>query len=671
MFDDENSVISNLQIRQLWPLSVPLSPPRDTPVAGRPLTNLTFAVNYAIAGVDARGMRVGNLFIHLLAALTLFGVVRRTLALPKLAGRFGPQSANLAFACALLWTVHPLQTEAVDYLSARSESLMGLMYLLVLSCSVRAYDAENANGVRPHYRSRNDSRPHYESVSRRWQVAGVLACAAGMAAKETMVTAPVILVLFDRLFLFESWGEMYRRRRAFHAGLIATWAVLAALMMSNPRTSAGFGSTAKYGTVDSPFVYFLNQLPIVTHYLRLVVWPVDGLVLDYGLPRPLMVQDVWMHGACLVALGLLALAALWYRPMIGALGAAFFILLGPTSSFVPVATEVGAERRMYLPLAPLIVLAVIAVFEAALYVRRRESTAPPVTPPPPSRRKRAPVPTGRSTPPTRPAYAGMIALACVSALLIAVTVMRNREYESRLSMARTVVARWPSGRGHFLLASELIQAGDSGRAMAQLQESARDYLPAHYALGTELAAQGRLQEADEHLRTYIRNAPQDGSTAAALDLLGQSLASRGQLDAAADQYKEILAFSPAHARALGTIAEIRLQQGRFSEAATYYQTLLQYQPTNGDLLSRLGLALWQAGRVNEAIPILERGVGAAPSNAPLRDMLGRALASQGRYAEAIVHFRRLTELQPADAAARRNLAAAERFAADARAASRK
>jgi len=82
LFDDQNAVVKNTTIRTLTPLSVPLSPPRDTPVAGRPVINLTFAANYAIGGLDVTGYHVVNLAVHLLTALVLFGVVRRTLRLP-------------------------------------------------------------------------------------------------------------------------------------------------------------------------------------------------------------------------------------------------------------------------------------------------------------------------------------------------------------------------------------------------------------------------------------------------------------------------------------------------------------------------------------------------------------------------------------------------------------
>ena len=77
LFDDQNSIVGNSQIRQLWPLSIPLSPPRDTPVAGRPLVNLSFAINYAMGGLDPWGYHLVNVVIHVIGVLVLVGNVRR------------------------------------------------------------------------------------------------------------------------------------------------------------------------------------------------------------------------------------------------------------------------------------------------------------------------------------------------------------------------------------------------------------------------------------------------------------------------------------------------------------------------------------------------------------------------------------------------------------------
>ena len=494
LFDDQTSIIGNAQIRRLWPLSIPLSPPSETPVAGRPLVNLSFAINYAVGGLDPWGYHLVNVIIHVMAALVLFGLVRRTLDRLSVGA-----STNVAFVCALLWLVHPLNSEAVNYFSQRTESMMGLFYLLTLYASVRG---RGAGG-----RGRGKGAGVWGNGG--WNTLAIVTCAAGMLCKESMVTAPAVVMLYDRIFVFESWKQMMRSRRGFYVGLAATWLVLAALMSSTPRTTAGFGS----GT--SPMVYLLNQCEMIAHYLRLAVWPRD-LVVDYGVPRPIAFSDVLPQAALIVALGLATVVALIRWPMLGFLGAVFFITLSPTSSFVPIATEVGAERRMYLPLAALIVLFVTCGASLTRLAPRAYSYA-----------------------------AAAIAIA-LGLLLAAGTIARNREYSSTLSLARTIVDRWPNGRGHFLLGTELLKAGQREAAMGELRASAADYPGARYALGTEFLAEGRMDAAIEQLDTFIRALPNHANVAPARDMLGRAFAAQGRFDLAADQFERLLRDYPGY-----------------------------------------------------------------------------------------------------------------------------
>ena len=140
IFDDTQAIVDNPSIRRLWPLTTALQPPSDrgTGVAGRPVLNLTLAVNYAVSGVEPWSYHVANTLIHGLAALTLFGLIRRTLAGPVLREQWSAQATPVAFGGALLWALHPLQTESVTCAIQRTESLVGLFYLLTLYSLARA-----------------------------------------------------------------------------------------------------------------------------------------------------------------------------------------------------------------------------------------------------------------------------------------------------------------------------------------------------------------------------------------------------------------------------------------------------------------------------------------------------------------------------------------------------
>jgi protein O-mannosyl-transferase len=592
--DDAAAIVENPTILSLWPVTGPLDPPRETPVAGRPLVNLTFALNFAAGGFDVGGYHAVNILGHVLVGLLLAGVVRRTLQRPALPDLLGSKAAALSWACAFVWLVHPLNTEVVSYLTQRTEGLMAVFYFSTLYCAVRALDD-------PHGRAHGATEASVWWRCR-WDVGAVLSCAAGMASKESMVTAPVMVALYDRVFVFGSARQALAQRRFLYGGLAATWVLLLGLMSTGPRSSVGFGSTT------SGWDYFLNQLEIVGRYLWLTVWP-RALVVDYGLPRAMTLGDVAVPGIALLGLGALTLVALYRAPFVGFLGAWFFVTLAPTSSVVPIATEVGAERRMYLPLAGLVVLIVIGGYWLA--ARRWPRARLPVREVRPAShgvgrarvgptrgRNRRVAPGGLQSSHLSPIVSAVVTGVC--AVLALGTVIRNAEYRDPLTLAETVVERRPHGRARFALADELIKAGQRDRAIAELRLAVQDYPQAHFGLANELAAVGRLDEATGHVREFIRRVPESPVLVPARDMLGRFLANQGQLDAAAAEFVEVLRLRPDYLSAAVALGNVRTGQGRFAEAAVQFRQVLAAAPD--DIEAVKGLALVE--RLARTVPTL-------------------------------------------------------------------
>lgn len=312
VFDDNLAIVLNPDVRSfaaaLWP-----SP--NAPLAGRPMVALSLAANYAIGELNPIGYRLVNIALHIIAALLLLAVVRR-------------HGEMLGFTAALLWLVHPINSEVVNYITQRTESMMAVCFLMTLYASIRAL----------------------ETGRRRWCAAGVAACALGMLCKESMVTCPVIVALYGWVF----HRDALRANRALLIGLASTWLVLAGVMLSSPR---GDSVGADLGV--TPWQYLLNQAVMIGGYLKRIVWPTP-LLLDHGIPEVLSMARVWPYGLLIVVMVMGAVLAFRRRPKVGLLCVAFFILLAPTSSFVPIITEVGAERRMYLPMMVIAVLAALA-----------------------------------------------------------------------------------------------------------------------------------------------------------------------------------------------------------------------------------------------------------------------------------------------------------------------
>jgi tetratricopeptide (TPR) repeat protein len=615
LFDDQVSIVSNESIRRLTPLQGPLSPPADTPVAGRPLVNLTFAVNYAIDGLGVRGYHVTNLAIHAMVALLLFGVVRRGLGLPRIPAALADRASDVALAVAVIWALHPLNSEVVNYLTQRSESLMALCYLLTVYAAIRALEPDGAL---------------------RWTVTAILACAAGMASKESMVTAPVMVLLVDRVAVYPNWREALWARRGLYVGLAAGWVVLGAILWTVPRTSVGFDAGTSW------WVYLLNQAQLIPRYLGLSFWP-RALVLDYGLPKPLAFGDVWLGFTFIGALFVASLIALWRWPLVGLLGAWFFLTLAPASSIVPVATEVGAERRMYLPLMALVVLVVLAVDR--VLGRFSSGDAPGV----------AKVDRRR--------VAGGAVLAVVCVLLLVGVALRNREYASPLTIAQTIVDRWPNGRGHFLLASELVAAGRQEEALAQFRESAKDYPGALFALGAELVTGGKVDEGIGYLLQFIQAQPEHVVVIPAREMLSSVYLNQNKLDLAAEQLRLLQARVPNHAGAHRLMGDVKLRLDDPAGAVAEYRESLRVRPEQPDVLGNLGFALAALERFDEAAAALREQVVLTPGDPGAHLLLGRVLSVLKKYDEARAEFQAAVELDPDNRDARANLESLDRLLA--------
>jgi tetratricopeptide (TPR) repeat protein len=594
IFDDRFSIVENQHIREWWRLGSSLFPEADTPTAGRPLVNLSFALNYAVGGLGVSGYHLVNIAFHLLSALTVFGIVRRTLELPGLKNRFAGWSTNLGLAVALLWTLHPLNTDAVDYLTERTELMMALCYLLTLYAGIRAWQSRAA--------------------ALGWEAIALVSCTAGMACKESMATAPLMMMLYDRIFLFDSLKQAIRSRWRFYAALGISWVVLAAVLWSGPRVhSAGFSSCA------CPWTYLLDQTVMITQYLRLAVWPRE-LVANYGWVFPATLGDVLPYALFIACLLVLTIVALIRQPKWGFLGAWLFMTLAPTSSIVPIATEVGAERRMYLPLVALVVLAVVA----ASFVRHVGAA-------------------GKA-----------VALVLVSAALLAGTFTRNRDYTSALRLARTVVERHPTGVGHLALATELLDAGDRDEAMVHLRQALPDAPRAHYTLGVELFRDGRLNEAIDELQAFVREQPLLIQAVSARQLLGRAFASQQRWPEAVEQYRMVLTMNPSSVQRVetdGLLAAAELGAQSFADAAVHYAEYLKVHPDDVGELNNLGIALIAADRLDEALGVFRHAVDVDPDDAGGQRNFANALFDHRDIDEAAVHAQRAVDLRPGDPAA--------------------
>jgi len=609
ILDDESSIAKNLTIRNLESIGEVLSPPNDgETVTGRPLLNLTLAINYAISGLDPSSYHVTNLFIHILGSLLLFDILRRTFLLPTLRDRWGNAAIPLAFAVALLWAIHPLQTESVTYIAQRAESLVGLFYLLTLYCFLRGTDS-------------------IQSVW--WYVAAVATCTLGMASKEIMVSAPLIVWLYDRTFVAGSFREAWRKRCGFYLALASTWLLLGWLVISTGTR----GGTAGFGSGISWWAYLCTQFGAIVHYLRLCFWP-SPLVFDYGDRVVQDVAEIVPYAILVIILGIATVVALWRWPKVGFLGTWFFVILAPTSSIVPVTTQIIAEHRMYLPLAAVIVCVVVGGFYVGQQLVQR----------------------------------GMVSLKSLEVtcdclvlflgLILGIfTFQRNTDYSSALSIWEDTVAKVPaSARAHNNLGLVLADQEKFDEAIVQYR-TALEIDPnsekIHDNLGVVLSRNGQVDEAIIQYRKALEINP---NTVSAYSNLGNALNARGQYEEALTLYNKALELNPNLEIVYNNIGAILAHQGQMDKAVIHFKKALELQPQYVDAYKNLGTTLANQGLLEEATVQFHKVLDLNPENTQVREYLNQNLAKQEEIQNAMAKQRNLLHDHPKDTALLNNVA---------------
>lgn len=570
----------------------------------RALTYLTVLVNHRLGGLNPFGYHLFNVAVHLAAGVTLFALLRRVFRLPRWAGRFDGRADGLAFAAALLWLVHPINTSAVTYVIQRAEALMGLFFLLTFYCWTRGVTDGNR---------------------RLWHPLAVFSFLACCVSKEVAVAAPPLLLLYDRVFLARSWREVLGRWPGWVGifGLLAVklWPVLFGAFAQANEVGVGFNIRI------SPKQYALTQTGVILHYLRLCVWPVGQSVDYFDWPLANSLADVAPAAVGLALLLAASGVALVARPAVGFLAAWFFVILAPTSSVMPI-VDVAFEHRMYLSSITVLLGAVVLVDE----LLRRWTTAGPA--------RRA---------------VGVGLLTVAAGLFTLLTAARNTVYRSEVTFWASALRQRPDNyRAKVTLAA--LHTGD-GRldAAAELFDSVApemksDRLYRLYRAGWHLAA-GRNEVAIQiydgmdqeqwQLKTrlvappYIRVLLAEKRSGKAVELARRLVAEYGT----SAEYQFLLAAA-------------ELAAGESTNSAAAGETATRLDPAVVGRFAAEARALYfakppasaRAGQLEQAYLFSAVACRATPTPPPeWFDTLALAAARTGRFPEAVTAAERGVE----------------------------
>jgi tetratricopeptide (TPR) repeat protein len=607
-YDDLPAIRDNPSIRQLSDLSLVLQPPAETPMTGRPVVNLSLAANYAIneqLGVEPNGphattiFHATNVLLHVLCAFVVFLLVRVT---AEYAGsqQSWVEPQTLAGSTSLLWAVHPIHIDAVAYLTQRTEVIASLFLLITIYATARG---------------------HSSPRRAQWYVLGVISCALGMLSKETVAVAPFLVLAYDRAFLSTSWREPWRdkSRAAYHGALIACLTIVAATMALGARgPSVGFNLGITW------YEYLYSQAWAIARYVRLMLWP-NGFIFDYGERAIRGLGGV--PGAVLLTLALAATVAAWRTARwrgLAFLGAWFFLILGPSSSIVPIRTEIGAERRMYLPSLSVVVLIVIGV----TWLRQRNQWRPLAT---------------------RTAF--VVAVAALALLTFA----RGRVFSDPELLYRDQVSAAPwNARGHVSLALAIAakdptRLRESTAAAAKATKVDSQYFVAWRTLGVLELMQSNYRAALPALERA--HAIQPGNADVVVSLARAHIALR-DADQAIPYVDEVGRLVPELPWSLGALL---IDQGRGDVALRYLRLAAADGAPPARGMALMAVAFAQTRKAEESVLAAKWATDHGAGEATVFEIAGRAMEMIGRRIDASNYYRRALALDSTSAAARRFL----------------
>ena len=288
----------------------------------RGIAYLSFAVDYAIYGNSPWGFQLTNLVIHILNAILIYVLVDQTARIALSSSdtdiRF---RRRFAFLGAMVWFVHPLQTQGVIYHVQRMESLMSLFFLLTLY-AIHRFVVGRQNWA--------------------WLVFAFFCCLAAINTKQVGYVIPMVGLTYAYVF-----GKDISIKRQ----KLALLAVGAIVVVAFGYVALSFWSGNQMGGSDQratkSLEYLATQTQILFFYLKLIVWPV-GQNVDHAWPYVSSLTQAVIPGLILAIVFVLGCWMTLKRKPLGWCILSFFLILGPTSSLLPI-SDLAVEHRMYLP----------------------------------------------------------------------------------------------------------------------------------------------------------------------------------------------------------------------------------------------------------------------------------------------------------------------------------
>ncbi|MFC1825835.1 tetratricopeptide repeat protein [Thermodesulfobacteriota bacterium] len=587
VFDDVLNIVEKETIRGL---SNYLS--LDKLLKPRAIVDFTFALNYRFGKLNVFGYHLVNILIHIINGFLVYFLVSIILkqglkfsnsSVPSISESPDFAIKTIPLFAALIFVIHPIQTQAVTFTVQRYASMAAIFYMASVLFYFKARIIQQRDQSRERIEQEKDEKINKLQLSS-FYVLAILCGVLAFLSKQNTASLPLAILFVEFLLIDRTW-QQWKKKLPLFALFFALWIlfILYIVGLFGGGLEGGglledVSGLMKEAETVGRWQYLCTQFNVVVIYLRLMFFPVLQN-LDYLYPFKNGFFDAYTPFAFLFLIGLAALGA-WHikkQPVISLAIFWFFITLSVESSIIPI-RDALFEHRLYLPMLG---FGVFVSYQLFRYLSKSRF---------------------------------LVLVLCIAIMvsLGAATYKRNAVWNDKITLWSDVVSKSPYNYG------------------------------AHNNLGLALVAQHRIKEAIDHYMQALRIKPAFGE---AHNNLGTALYKLGRTKEAIDQFLQALQINPESAEGHYNLGLVLDRENRTEEAIEHYLQALRIKPDE-DAHYNLGNALDKLGRTEEAIEHYLLALKIKPEYVEVHNNLGNSLLKQNKAVEAIRHFNEALRLNP-------------------------
>jgi protein O-mannosyl-transferase len=581
----ENSIIKDVgHIGLIW-----------THSGASPLAYLTFAINFYLGGLEVFGYHFFNLLIHIFASIFVYFLTREIFETPTIKASMNQTNPHwMALGASLIFLIHPVQTQAVTYISQRTTSLATALYLFSVFCYLRA-------------------RVTGKFI---FSLAAFIGTVAAMSTKEIAFTIPFTMLLCEFIFLDLSMKGLRARLLRFIPFLFTLAIVplyLFLRLMFLGKESGSFNLMLSEMSKISSLDYLRTQFVVIWKYIGLLILPI-GQNLDHAHPFVhAWTLSTLVSLTSIVSLFLFAVWLIRRQPILGFCILWFFLTLSVESSMIPL-REAMAEHRLYLPM-----------FGFSLFLSNGSYLLLKET-------KR-----------------WLVFMAVVVIVFSTFTILRNNIWRDEFSMWQDVVSKSPSSaRGLTNLALVYQKRGDKEQAR-NLHEKAievnPDYFKSYYNLGALYQEEQNYKKATQY---YWETVKRETNYTRAYNDLAVSYGAQGDLSRKIELLTRTLRTNPNDDQVHYNLGFAYQEQMKWKNAARHFEKAIELNSRHTKAYGGLGAVYLAENEYNLAIKMLRKALELNPQYKLAYKDLAIAFSRQGNHTKAIETLRTGLNMIPQD-----------------------